>query len=94
MAGRALSASTFRAVATRRSSSAPGPRRSASLAGSPRVLVTAFEEEGDQSSFPTFTRGFTRSLIIALTRFTGLRVFGTETALRHPEDIDPECRPA
>ncbi|HMQ92777.1 MAG TPA: hypothetical protein PKA33_12075 [Amaricoccus sp.] len=58
------------------------------LAGSPRILVTAFEEEGDQSSFPTFTRGFTRSLIIALTRFTGLRVFGAETALRHPSDFD------
>ena len=57
--------------------------------GSPRVLVTAFEEEGDQSAFPSFTRGFTRSLIIALTRFTGLRVFGAETALRHPADIDP-----
>jgi adenylate cyclase len=59
------------------------------LAGSPRVLVTAFEEEGDQSFFPTFTRGFTRSLMIALTRFTGLRVFGAETALRHPADIGP-----
>jgi adenylate cyclase len=58
-------------------------------AGSPHVLVTAFEEEGDQSSFPTFTRGFTRSLIIALTRFTGLRIFGAETALRHPADVDP-----
>ena len=56
--------------------------------------MTAFEEEGDQSSFPTFTRGFTRSLIIALTRFTGLRVFGAETALRHPADIDPNGRPA
>ncbi len=61
------------------------------LVGSPRVLVTAFEEEGDQSSFPTFTRGFTRSLIIALTRFTGLRVFGTENALRCPADIDANC---
>jgi len=59
------------------------------LVASPRVLVTTFEEEGDQSSFPTFTRGFTRSLIIALTRFTGLRVFGAETALRHPAEIDP-----
>jgi adenylate cyclase len=59
--------------------------------GSPRVLVTAFEEEGDQSSFPSFTRGFTRSLVIALTRFTGLRVFGAETALRRPADIDPEA---
>ena len=61
------------------------------LAGTPRVLVTAFEEEGDQSSFPTFTRGFTRSLIVALTRFTGLRVFGAETALRHPSDVDPKA---
>lgn len=61
------------------------------LAGPPRVLVTAFEAEGDQSSFPTFTRGFTRSLIIALTRFTGLRVFGAEIALRPPAEIDPQA---
>jgi adenylate cyclase len=59
------------------------------LAGAPRVLVTAFEAEGDQSSFPTFTRGFTRSLIIALTRFTGLCIFGAETALRHPPEVEP-----
>ena len=62
-----------------------------SSAGPPRVLVTTFEEEGDQSSFPTFTRGFTRSLIIALTRFNGLRVFGAEGALRHPNEIDPRA---
>jgi adenylate cyclase len=63
--------------------------------GLPRVLVTAFEEEGDQSAFPSFTRGFTRSLIIALTRFTGLRVFGAETAFRQPEDGSGPCaRPA
>ncbi|WP_299129893.1 hypothetical protein [uncultured Amaricoccus sp.] len=61
-----------------------------SLTSSPRVLVTAFEEEGDQSAFPSFTRGFTRSLIIALTRFTGLCVFGVETALRLPSEIDAE----
>ena len=53
------------------------------------MLVTAFEAEGDQSAFPTFTRGFTRALIIALTRFTALRVFGAETALRSPADVDP-----
>ena len=58
-------------------------------AGAPRVLVTAFEEEGDQSAFPSFTRGFTRSLVIALTRFTGLCVYGAEAALRHPADVDP-----
>ncbi len=46
-----------------------------------RVEVTDFEEEGD-------TRGLTRSLTIALTRFTGLRVYCAETALRPPADID------
>lgn len=60
-------------------------------ASAPRVLVSAFEEEGDQSSFPSFTRGFTRSLIIALTRFTGLRVFGAETALRRPAEVDADA---
>jgi adenylate cyclase len=59
----------------------------------PRVLVTAFEEEGDQSSFPSFTRGFTRSLIIALTRFTELRVYGAETALRPPGAADSAPAP-
>lgn len=54
----------------------------------PTILVTAFDEEGDQSAFPHFTTGFTRALIIALTRFTGLRVYGAETALRHPADRD------
>ena len=49
-----------------------------------RCFVAAFEEEGDQSSFPSFTRGFTRSLIIALTRFTNLRVFSQQAAMRHP----------
>lgn len=59
------------------------------LASAPHVLIAAFEEEGDQSAFPTFTRGFARSLIVALTRFTGLRVFGAETALRHPAEVGP-----
>lgn len=66
----------------------PAPPRDA-VRRTPTVLVTAFEEEGDQSGFPSFTRGFTRSLIIALTRFTNLRVFGRETAMRHPADLDP-----
>lgn len=65
------------------------PVRSSSERRAPKVLVTAFEEEGDQSSFPSFTRGFSRSLIIALTRFTNLRVFGMETTLRFPADLDP-----
>ncbi|MFG1245168.1 tetratricopeptide repeat protein [Xanthobacter flavus] len=66
----------------------PAPK--AVPAGMPSVLVATFDEEGDHSAFPSFTRGFTRSLIIALARFIGLRVFGTETALHHPADIDPQ----
>lgn len=56
----------------------------------PSILVAAFDEEGDGSALPNFTRGFTRSLIVALTRFTDLRVFGAETALRQPADVDPQ----
>ena len=56
----------------------------------PSVLVAAFDEEGDGSAYPNFTRGFTRSLIVALTRFTDLRVFGAETALEQPADVDPQ----
>ena len=55
----------------------------------PSILVAAFDEEGDGSAYPNFTRGFTRSLIVALTRFTNLRVFGAETALQQPADVDP-----
>ncbi len=61
----------------------PSEHRPAAADGPPSILVTAFEEEGDQSAFPSFTRGFTRALIIALTRFTGLCIFGAEIALRH-----------
>lgn len=57
--------------------------------GAPSVLVAAFEEEGDQSDFPSFTRGFVRSLIIALGRFPGLRVFGDGVALGRPTDMEP-----
>ncbi len=45
------------------------------------ILVRPFEEEGDQSSFPNLTRGLTRQLIVGLTRFTDLFVYGPDTAL-------------
>lgn len=66
------------------------PAGEAVPAGITSVLVATFDEEGDHSAFPSFTRGFTRSLVIALTRFTGLRVFASEAALQHPADIDPQ----
>ena len=56
--------------------------RRAGRAG-PALLVAAFEEEGDAAIFPGFTRGFVRALVVALTRFTALRVFDAETARPH-----------
>ncbi len=58
----------------------------------PSILVRAFEEEGDQSAFPNFTRGFTRQVIAGLTRFNGLVVFGpdaeADTAGAEPSVLD------
>ena len=54
----------------------------------PVIYVASFEEEGDQSEFPNFTHGFTRALIVALTRFNDLAVYGTETSLSYgPERL-------
>lgn len=47
----------------------------------PAILVRPFEEEGDQSAYPHFTRGFARQILVGLTRYTELFVFGVETAL-------------
>jgi adenylate cyclase len=43
------------------------------------IQVTSFEEDGDHSAFPNFTRGLPRQIIIGLTRFTDLFVFGAPT---------------
>lgn len=64
----------------------PGP---APLRPEPSILVGVFEEEGDQSAFPSFTRGFVRSLLVALGRFAGLRVFGDDAALGRSTDMIP-----
>ncbi|BDG74324.1 tetratricopeptide repeat protein [Roseomonas fluvialis] len=47
----------------------------------PAILVRPFDEEGDQSAYPHFTRGFARQILVGLTRYTELFVFGAETAL-------------
>lgn len=43
------------------------------------ILVLPFEEDGDQSALPNFTRGLMRQIIVGLTRFTDLIVFERET---------------
>ena len=50
----------------------------------PALLVAAFAEEGDAAAFPGFTRGFTRALVVALTRHAvaGVRCRGGEPAGR------------
>ena len=52
------------------------------------IFVRPFEEDGDQTAFPNFTRGFTRQIIVALTRFTDLFVLGPETTDKYGEAAD------
>lgn len=52
-------------------------------AARPSILVEAFTEEGDHSTYPDFAHGLTRSLIVGLTRFSGFRVFGPEAAFEY-----------
>lgn len=56
------------------------PARQADRSG-PAILVRPFDEEGDQSAYPNFTRGFARQIIVGLARYTELFVFGADTAL-------------
>jgi TolB-like protein/Flp pilus assembly protein TadD len=70
---------TVNESATAPTALAPSPR----LAHRGRVIIVrAFEEEGDQNAYPYFTRGFARQLIVGLTRFTDLFVYGSDTSSR------------
>ena len=53
----------------------------------PSIFVMPFEAEDDQSALPYFTRGFTRQVIVALTRFSELSVFGPETSFSYAPDV-------
>ncbi|WP_431282920.1 tetratricopeptide repeat protein [Humitalea sp. 24SJ18S-53] len=44
------------------------------------IYVSPLDEDGDQSAFPNFTRGLTRQIVVGLTRFTDLFVFGADAA--------------
>lgn len=56
----------------------------------PAIFVAPFEAEGDPPTFPNFTRGFTREVIVALTRFNDLFVFGPETTFRYGKEAGLE----
>jgi adenylate cyclase len=69
-------------------SSAAGHSRRA-----PRILVLPFEQEGENASVPGFSRGFVRQLIVGLTRFNSIYVYGTETTERLGRQLGDEARP-
>ncbi len=56
----------------------------------PTIFVAPFDEEGDQSGFPNFTRGLVRQIIVGLTRFTELVVFGQSTTFGSGSQSDRE----
>jgi TolB-like protein len=64
------------------------PTAAARLTNGRAIFVKPFEEDGDQTAFPNFTRGFTRQIIVGLTRFTDLFVLGPETTDRYGETAD------
>lgn len=68
-----------------------GPEPSAEIAAfqhGPAVFVTTFASKGDATSFPGFAEGFTRNLIVELTRFGDLMVFGPDTSPYHDGEVD------
>ena len=54
----------------------------------PAVFVAPFEEEGDQTAYPNFTHGLRRRIIVGLTRFTDLFIFGPSTAFGSCAELD------
>ena len=65
----------------------PSEDRHPAVAGGPSLYVEPFTEEGDHSAFPHFTKGLTRSLVVGLSRFTALRVFGPESDIYDAEAL-------
>ncbi len=51
----------------------------------PSIFVLPFAEDGDVEAFPNFTRGLTRELVVGLTQFQDLFVYGPETSFSYGE---------
>lgn len=63
------------------------PQKCATKAG-PRIFVSMFEQDGDHSEFPNFTHSLMRQIIVGLTRFSGINVFGSDTTSSFGSEID------
>src|SRR5262249_50935707 len=58
-------------------------RQQASVGNRPAIFVTLFGNDGGEAVDAALVRGFTRDVIVGLTRCDGLFVFGPETSFRH-----------
>ncbi len=67
----------------------PAPRRKTGEPRGPMIFVPPFQIEGDQSAHPNFADGLRRQIIVGLTRFTDLFVFGPNTTFGIGASSDP-----
>lgn len=65
------------------------PARPVRRRSSPAVMVTPFEPVDESEPAVNFARGFTRHVILALTRFTDLFVYGATSGLRAVSEAAP-----
>jgi TolB-like protein len=56
----------------------------------PAILVVPFEDDGGGAASPPIARGLTREIVIGLTRFNDLFVFGPATSFRYGEGADSQ----
>jgi adenylate cyclase len=59
----------------------------------PAIFVVPFEEGVSEAAHLSLAKGFTREIIVGLTRFNDLFVYGPETSLRYGETSDPSELP-
>jgi adenylate cyclase len=59
----------------------------------PRIFVMPFEQEGENPAVPGFARGFVRQVIVGLTRFNSVHVYGAETTERLGQRLRPDAVP-
>jgi adenylate cyclase len=59
----------------------------------PRIFVMPFEQEGENPAVPGFARGFVRQVIVGLTRFNSVHVYGVETSERLGHRLGPDAVP-
>jgi adenylate cyclase len=75
----------FRTAGDQTEPGAQEPRHAATTCPkrrAPRIFVMPFEQEGENPAVPDFARGFVRQVILGLTRFESIHVYGAETSER------------